>query len=106
MDRIEGKIEEYETSVCLRSIIVEWRKVKREFYATGENALQARIFKNNGFLTVQNEYVEEVVFGRQRGREIQERCRDVMVENLVTGRGCISKDNSVIVLRTRLNISN
>jgi len=78
MDTIGGKRVEYEGLPCLASVMKEWGTFKTSFYKIGGNALKAKVFGNSGFFTENEEFVEEVVFGRRRYEALNRESNNIL----------------------------
>jgi hypothetical protein len=104
-DRIGGKCQGYVQTKCLKSIMVEWTKFKKKFYSVGENVLVAKIFENSAFFTDREEFVEEVVFGRNRYGRIREGVRERNVGDFIRNRVCSTKEEIERMLQMTLNMA-
>jgi hypothetical protein len=107
MDLIGGKTIEYAWAPCLGSIMEEWKRFKVNYYRTGRNALEALVFKNNGFFNANEEFVEETVFGSRKfvllNQESNNVIERVKLGQLVAGGACKQKQDIEQVLGVNIN---
>jgi hypothetical protein len=107
MDLIGGKTTDYTWAPCLGSIMGEWRRFKISYYKTGRNALEALVFRNNGFFNVDEEFVDETVFGRRKfvllSQESNDGIRRIKLGQLVAGDICKQKQDIEQVLGVNIN---
>ncbi len=107
MDLIGGKTIEYAWAPCLGSIMEEWKRFKVNYYRTGRNALEALVFKNNGFFNANEEFVEETVFGSRKFALLSQESNNVIerveLGQLVAGGACKQKQDIEQVLGVNIN---
>jgi hypothetical protein len=100
-ERVHGRT----IGLCEGTVLKEWNKFKKCFYLRGENVLKALLFGNSGIASERSDFIETIVFSRERYEEIQENLQDVRVGELIGEGGCIDKRETERVLGVRINMA-
>jgi hypothetical protein len=81
-ERIGNNHTRGDNGVIIREILSSWNIFHGQFVDLGNNIMEAEIF-NNGIMTVNGIYLEQVIFTGERIRELDNRLLGIKLKNLI-----------------------